>query len=451
MTSRWTRYAAATLLAIAAFAGTLPAHAATARTSKRPAAKSSSAAKSVRGSAAADSNQVLVRVGKDAITRGDVQRRINALPEQFRTNYSTPEGRKQLLDRMVEERVWLTEALKAGVERRATVQQQLDQQRRDLLIRTYLNELMATSPPVSDSEARAYYVEHQAEYKVPATISVRHIQLKTENDAKRVKAQAKAGQDWNGLVKKYSADTLTKSTGGNLGTLTRDGAFGTLGMQPALSESAFAQKEGAIAGPYKTDKGWHVLRVDQVKPETVRPFEQVKPMIARQLGSQRSQDFYKLQLEHAREGVGVSPDSSAIRKFLVQRKTARELFNDAQAMAQPEQRIDAYRKLIAQYPDSEVTAQAQFMIGFVYSEELKNYDDAEKAFKELLQRWPRAELASSAQWMIEHMRTEDAPAFIDTGADSSAKPAPAATPRKGGKPGSGARASSEAQGKPDRP
>jgi peptidyl-prolyl cis-trans isomerase C len=439
MTSPGIRHAAlAATLALAAVAAALPAAGAP-RKAARPAARS----------AVADSNQVLVRVGRDAITRGDVQRRINSLPEQFRANYTTPEGRKQLLDRMVEEKVWLTQALKAGVDDRPTVKQQLEQQRRDLLIRTYLNELMATSPQVGDPEARAYYAEHQSEYKVPATVGVRHIQTKTENEAKRVKGWAKAGQDWNGLVKKYSADTLTRTNGGNLGTLTRDGAFGTLGMQPALTESAFALPEGAIGGPYKTDRGWHVLRVDQVKPETVRPFEQVKPMIARQLGSQRSQDFYKEQLEHARTGVGVVPDSTAIRSFLVQRKTARELFNDAQALAQPEQRIEAYRTLIAQYPDSEVTAQAQFMIGFVYSEELKNYEEAEKAFRTLLERWPRAELASSAQWMIEHMRTEDAPAFIDMGADSTAAPAAPASPRKRpSKPGSRASASGESGTKP---
>jgi peptidyl-prolyl cis-trans isomerase C len=368
----------------------------------------------------ADSNEVLVRVGRDAITRGDVTRRINSLPEQFRANYSTPEGRQQLLDRMIEERVWLTQALKAGVADRAQVRQQLEQQRRDLLIRTYLNELMATSPQVSDSEARAYYAEHQSEYQVPATINARHIQTKTENEAKRVKAWAKAGQDWTTLAKKYSADTLTRATGGNLGTITKDGSFGTLGTQPEMTEAAFALPEGGVGGPFKTDRGWHVLRVDQVKQASVRPFEQVKPMITRQIGSQRSQDFYKNQLEDARHGVGVKPDSSAIRRFLVQRKTARELFNDAQAMAQPEQRIEAYRKLIAQYPDSEVTAQAQFMIGFVYSEELKNYDEAEKAFRTLLGRWPKAELASSAQWMLEHMRSEDAPAFIDAGSDTVA-------------------------------
>ena len=59
------------------------------------------------------------------------------------------------------------------------------------------------------------------------------------------------------------------------------------------------------------------------------------------------------------------------------------------------------------------------MIGFINSEEIKDYDKAEQAFRELLQRYPDAELAASAQWMIDHMRSEDAPAFLDLDADTT--------------------------------
>ena len=60
------------------------------------------------------------------------------------------------------------------------------------------------------------------------------------------------------------------------------------------------------------------------------------------------------------------------------------------------------------------------MVGFIYSEELKKYDEAEKAFRQLLSRYPKAELAASAQWMIDHMRSEDTPSFINLDSDSTA-------------------------------
>jgi len=379
-------------------------------------AKKKSAAK--KPAAVPESLQVLATVGKEPIRRVDVQRRIDVLPEQYRANYSTPEGRQQLLDRLIEERVWLQRAKQDGVPERPIVKQQIEQQSRDLVVRTYLNELMAEAPPVSDEQARSYYDEHLSEYKLPASITLRHIQLKKESDAKNVKNQAKT-KDWTALAKKWSTDTLTKNTGGSLGTVTLEGHFAVLGTQPALAESAFTLGKGAVGGPWKTDRGWHVIQVDDKREESVREFDQVKQVITRQLGSKNSQDYYRLQLETARREVGVKPDSAAIRAWLSQKKTAREMFNEAQAAGPPEARIEAYRKLLVTYPTADVSPQAQFMIGFIYSEEIKDYDKAEAEFRMLIQRWPKAELAPSAQWMIEHMRTEEAPPFLDLSPDST--------------------------------
>lgn len=420
--SRPSRFPTGRALVLVCLAGALllPAVAGAQRRATRGAAKP-------RAVALTDSNRVLVRVGTETITRGDVQRRIEQLPEQFRSNYATPEGRQQLLDRMIEEKVWLQMAGKAGVATRPDVKQQLEQQRRDLLIRTYLNEVMAANPAVPDSEAQAWYDSHLEDYRVPATLTVRHILLKKEGDAKNVLRLARAPRaDWDALVKRWSADTLTKQSGGSLGTVTREGQFASIGVQPALAESAFTLATGQVGGPWKSDRGWHVVKVDNLRPESVRPFDQVRQLITRQLGSQRSQEFYKDRLEQARRSLNVRPDSTAIDAFVSQKKTPREQFNEAQAIASPQARIEAYEQLLREHPDSEVSAQAQFMVGFIRSEELKDYEGAEAAFRALLARWPKAELAASAQWMLEHMRSEEPPAFIQLDAEGgdSAKPSP---------------------------
>lgn len=385
-------------------------------------------ARTASASAATDSNAVLVRIGNEAITRRQIQARLNELPEQYRANYSTPEGRQQLLDRMIEERVWLIDANRNGVADRPAVKQQLEQQRRDLLIRTWINEIMAENAPPSDSEAQAYYNEHLADFKQPATIAARHIQLKSEADAKRVLLLTKAkGADWDKLALQWSADTLTKRNGGSLGTVTMEGRFASLGpeAQPALAEFARDLGDGKIGGPFKTSKGWHIVKLDKYNAETVRTFEQTQSFITRQLAQQKQQSFYQDRLAKVKARLGVKPDSAAIKGFVSQRKSAREMFADAQNAGAPDARIAAYRELIGLYPDADIAPQAQFMIGFIDSEELKNYDDAEKAFRELLARYPKSELAPSAQWMVEHMRSEDAPAFMNLEADSSSSKAPA--------------------------
>ena len=388
---------------------------------KSASAKGTSSARSKskpKPKAGADTSAVLFRIGHATITSADVQKRLDELPEGVRPNYTTPEGRRQLLDRMVEERVWMMAAEGAGVPTRPKVVQQLEQQRRDLIIRTYLAEVMAANPAPSDSEARIYYDAHIADYKIPATASVRHIQTKKQNDAKRVLQWARSGQDWNKLCARYSTDSLTRTNGGSLGTITREGQFQVLGRQPALAETVFAIGAGKFGGPCGTERGWHVLKVDEVKPESVRPFDQVRPTIVRQLSGQRSQDFYRTKLDETRRMIGVEADSAAIKRYLAQKKDAREMFKEAQEKGAPEQRIAAYRQLLETYPQSEVSAQAAFMVGFIYSEELKNYEEAERAFRELLGRYPKSELAASAKWMVDHMRTDEAPPFVEMQADS---------------------------------
>lgn len=400
-----------------------------------PAAPAKKAASTRKAAAVApeDSDAVLVTIGGQSITRRSVNDRLAELPEQYRANYTTPDGRQQLLERMIEERVWLLDATRNGVADREAIRRQLEQQRRDLLVRTWVNELMAQNAPPSDSEAQAYYRDHEADFKTPATVTLRHIQLKSQADARKVLALARAkGADWDALVKTWTTDSLTRTNGGSLGTVTKEGAFSSIGAQPALAESAMALGAGQIAGPYKTDRGWQVIKVDDVRPDGVRSFEQVRSFIVRQLGQERTNAYYQEALAKAKARLGVTPDSTVIKSFLSSKKSAREMFQDAQQAGTPEQRIEAYQKVVDMYPDADVSPQAQFMVGFIRSEELKDYDKAESAFQTLLKRYPKSELAASAQWMIEHMRTEEAPSFSPVGGDSMATKS--AAKGSGGKP-----------------
>ena len=407
--------------------------------SAKSSASKSGAKSAAKPGAAKDTSAVLVRVGKEPITRAMVESRLAELPDQYRAQYSTPSGRQQLLDRMVEEKVWLDVAVKNGVADRPKVRQQLEQQRNDLLIRTWISEQMAANPAPSDSEAKQYFDEHNSDYKTPATVTLRGMQFATEPEARRVLPFAKdPKKDFAELAKKYSADTLTKKNGGQLGTITREGVFPTLGTQKPLADSCFTLAEGQVGGPWKSDKSWYIMKVDQRHEEGVRPFDQVKPLILRQLGARRTQDYYKGLLDKARHDVGVHADSGAIKNFVSQRRSARELFQEAQAATEPHERIAAYQRVVDDWPASEVAAQSQFMIGFISSEELKDYDAAERAMRAVVKNYPKSDLVASAQWMIEHMRTDDVPEFITHEADSAgapaAHPAPAPKSARPGKP-----------------
>ncbi|RKZ32474.1 hypothetical protein DRQ19_04035 [bacterium] len=76
---------------------------------------------------------------------------------------------------------------------------------------------------------------------------------------------------------------------------------------------------------------------------------------------------------------------------------------DAQTKGNSLEAIACYKKLLDIYPDYEKSCAARFMMGFVYSEQLKDYPKAREAFQEFLEACPGNELEESAKWMLENM------------------------------------------------
>ena len=387
---------------------TLDVHGAAAASSAKK--KSNSATKAKPSADPRD--VVLARVGSTTITRGDFDDRLEQLPAQFKGQVSSPDQKRAFLDRMIEERVWLETSIQNGVEKRPEVQAQLENTRRDLLIRTYLSEAMAKAPAPSDSAIQAYYDGHLGEFMAEEQVKVRHIQVKDEKTAKQVQKElVKSGADFAALAKKYSVDAVTKDKGGDLGAVQKTGFFGSLGRQQALADTAFASPVGVVKGPIQTGLGWHFIEVTERIPAKARPLEEVTPLISRQMAQEGQQAFYQQSLAGAKAALHVSTDAAAVDSLVNAQKSAVDLFREAGEQPGPDDRIRAYRRVVELYPQDQYAPQALFMVGFVESEEKQDYDQADVAFRELIARYPNSELAASAQWMIDNMRSDKTPEF----------------------------------------
>lgn len=85
------------------------------------------------------------------------------------------------------------------------------------------------------------------------------------------------------------------------------------------------------------------------------------------------------------------------------------LYDEAQELQnhdQPELAVKIYQKILQRFPDSPIKYQAQFLIGFVFSEQLKNYDQAKDAFQKVIQGYPDCDLVDDAQFMLETMGSD---------------------------------------------
>ena len=147
----------------------------------------------------------------------------------------------------------------------------------------------------TDEQLRVAYNQDQAQFRVPETVKVRHILLKTQgkpaSEDPKIKAQAedilkqvKAGANFTALVKKYSEDTGSVATGG-VYSVQRNGQ-----MVPEFENAAFTLKPGESA-LIKTTYGYHIIQVMQHDPARIKPFEEVKADLAAQWKKQRVNDL----------------------------------------------------------------------------------------------------------------------------------------------------------------
>jgi foldase protein PrsA len=136
----------------------------------------------------------------------------------------------------------------------------------------------------TEADAKTYYEENPAEFKVAAGRAASHILVASEAEAERIRAEA-TPENFAELARENSIDTGTAKQGGSLGPV-QPGQF-----VPEFEKAATALKDGEISQPVKTQFGWHIITVD-VTPASTTSFADAKDqIISTQLQQKRQAEF----------------------------------------------------------------------------------------------------------------------------------------------------------------
>lgn len=127
-------------------------------------------------------------------------------------------------------------------------------------------------PLITDKEAKALYEKETSKIKPQDEIRARHILVKTEEEAKAVAAELKKGAKFEEVAKAKSAGP-SAPRGGDLGYFTKDK------MVPEFAKVAFNMKKGQVSAPVKTEFGWHIIRIEDRRKQTLQNFDAIKTRI----------------------------------------------------------------------------------------------------------------------------------------------------------------------------
>ena len=153
---------------------------------------------------------------------------------------------------------------------------------------------------ISGEDLQAYYNEHQQEFKTPEAVKARHILKKfPDNATDEQKAEAKAeaeqlletvkaaiaeGEDFAELAKAHSEDTGSAPQGGALRgrnpDLPQGDYFARGDMVQPFEQAAFDElAPGEVSDLVESRFGYHIIKLEEKRPEEVQPFAQVRSKI----------------------------------------------------------------------------------------------------------------------------------------------------------------------------
>jgi len=228
-------------------------------------------------SAVADAQNVAIVNGK-AVPMA----RVEALSQQVARSgrQVTPEMQQQSKDEVIAREVFIQEAQKMGLDASEDFKTQMELARQTILIRELFTNYQKTHP-VTDADIQAEYDKFAAsnggkEYRA------RHILVEKEAEAKAIIAQLKKGGKFDEIAKKASKDPGSGAKGGDLDWAPA----GNYVAEFATALKALTKGQTTDT-PVKSQFGYHVIRLDDIRDAQLPKLDDVKPQVAQQLQQQK--------------------------------------------------------------------------------------------------------------------------------------------------------------------
>ena len=204
--------------------------------------------------------------------------RVEALKQQVERSGRpvTPEILAQIKEELIAREIFMQEARKRGLETSEDYKAQIELARQSLLIRELFASFQKKNP-VTDAEIKAEYDKFVAanggkEYRA------RHILVEKEDEAKSLIADIKKGTKFEDLAKKASKDPGSGANGGDLDWAN------AASYVPEFSNAMIKLEKGQMTdAPVKSQFGFHIIRVDDVREAQLPKLDEVKPQITQQL------------------------------------------------------------------------------------------------------------------------------------------------------------------------
>jgi len=245
---------------------------------------------------------ILASFGEHTITLGE----LNQLWEQVPEDYKLQLDKNMVLDQMISEKLLIQEAIDSGLEEDQDVLEQIKKMSEQIMVQVLIEREILDKIKVNDEEALEYYEQNKESFTEKEQVHLYNILLETEEEAQDILAQLKAEGNFSEIAKEKSTGP-SAAQGGDLGYVSK----GTI--IPEIEEVVFALEIEGLSEVVKTDLGFHIFKITDKKPETVKTLEEVKEDIIQTLLPTKQKEAFDNLLEELKGKVEIEINKEALK------------------------------------------------------------------------------------------------------------------------------------------
>ena len=241
---------------------------------------------------------VVATVNGTNITLGHMIVARESLPEEYKT-LPNDVLFKGILDQLVQQTV-LEQSLADKVAKRDTLA--IENDNRGYLSNVVLQEVVKAA--VTDAALQTSYDARFKDAKPGTEYSAAHILVESEEKADDLKKQLDGGADFAVLAQANSTDTGSGANGGDLGW------FGLGAMVKPFEDAVVAATVGKVAGPIKSDFGWHLILVEETRAAAQPTLDDLRDELAAEIEQKAVEAHVKTLTDAAKiekPGIGIDP------------------------------------------------------------------------------------------------------------------------------------------------
>ena len=233
------------------------------------------------------------------VTSEQLQQQRQRLLDRYKTSGS----KQQFLQSWLAQEILYRQALEDGLAQQPQTKKVLDDVTRQVLAQETMSHVLSSKIQITDGDLQTYYTANKDRFIEPAKARIRHVLVADEQAAKDVLERLRQGQDFAAMAKEHSLDQATKDKGGILeADVTEGEVIPGIGAITELNAAIFkAQPPALLDRPFKTDKGWEIVKVDSLQPKRQKAFDEVRQEVTEALAEQKrqevQQDYIKQMME----------------------------------------------------------------------------------------------------------------------------------------------------------